>query len=187
MSLFHIEQSRWVYRADLVFYSAVSLVLAAALLGFGPRDHWALLLGLAAAGLASWSLAEYLLHRFVLHGVRPFSAWHAAHHKQPLALMGTPTVLSATLIALLVFVPAWWAGGLWVGSAFTWGLSTGYLGYGLMHHALHQPRSRFAWLRRRQLWHARHHGARHGPAHFGVTSAVWDHVFRSHQPEPCPP
>lgn len=187
MKFFHIEHSRWAYRADLGFYSAVSLVLAAVLLGFSPRDHRGLLLSLAAAGLASWSLVEYMLHRFVLHRVRPFSVWHAVHHQRPSALIGTPTLLSASLIALFVFLPGLWAGGLWAAWAITWGLSTGYLGYGLMHHALHQKRSRFAWLRRRQLWHARHHGARDDPAHFGVTSAVWDHVFRSHRTEPCPP
>lgn len=33
------------------------------------------------------------------------------------------------------------------------------------------------WLRQRRMDHAQHHGSGHGQAGFGVTNAVWDHVF----------
>ena len=53
----------------------------------------------ALAGAATWTFLEYVLHRFVLHGVAPFSDWHRQHHLRPLALICSPTVLSAALFA----------------------------------------------------------------------------------------
>jgi hypothetical protein len=64
------------------------------------------LVALALLGLVAWTLLEYALHRFVLHGLQPFRTWHAEHHRRPRALIGTPTILSATLIAALGGHPA---------------------------------------------------------------------------------
>jgi hypothetical protein len=57
---------------------------------------------------------------------------------------------------------------------------TGYLAYATVHHAVHHWHSDNAWLRRRKRSHALHHGGIHRPGNYGVTSAFWDHVCRSH-------
>ena len=130
-------------------------------------------------GLAGWTVIEYLLHRFVLHGLQPFSRWHAEHHSRPTALICSPTSLSASLITVLVFLPALALAGLWPACALTFGVLTGYLAYAVTHHATHHWRSEAAWLLRRKRWHALHHRASRPPGHYGVTSGFWDHVFGS--------
>jgi cyclopropane-fatty-acyl-phospholipid synthase len=98
-----------------------------------------------------------------------------------------------TLFAALVAAPSWWLLGAWPACALTFGLLTGYLAYGLTHHATHHALPgigrRSAWLARRRRWHALHHqahragsgGATAGSAlqagHYGVSSALWDHAF----------
>jgi cyclopropane-fatty-acyl-phospholipid synthase len=178
MGLFTLEHSSRAYRADFFLYGATVLLLAAYLLFEVPRSQWLQTTGLVLAGLAGWSLMEYLLHRFVLHGVQPFQGWHAEHHQRPTALICAPTILSAALIGMLVFLPALLLAGQWCACALTLGVLIGYLGYAVTHHATHHWRSDNAWLRQRKRWHAQHHHAR-APVCFGVTSGVWDRVFGS--------
>ena len=178
MGLFTLEHSKGAYRADFALYGTAVVVLAAFLLLDGPRAQRLQIVSFALLGLASWSAIEYALHRFVLHGMQPFQGWHAEHHQRPTALICTPTILSATLIATLVFLPALALGGLWRACALTLGVVTGYLAYSITHHATHHWRADTAWLRQRKRWHALHHHARE-PGCFGVTSAFWDHVFGS--------
>ena len=91
-------------------------------------------------------------------------------------MMGTPTLLSTSLIASLIFLPALLAVGFWRASALTLGMTAGYLAYALVHHATHHWRSRGPWMTRRKHWHARHH---HLAACYGVSSSFWDRVFGS--------
>lgn len=179
MGLFSLEHGRAAYKADFVVYGMAIVALALSLLIAERRGHWPLLLACTAGGLLSWSGIEYLLHRFVLHGLPPFSRWHAEHHARPTALIGMPTLASAALIALLVFLPMWALASLRVAGAFTLGVMTGYLAFGLTHHATHHGPHRNAWLARRQRWHALHHRSANPEGHFGVTSEVWDHVLGS--------
>jgi len=172
------------YWADFAVYGAAVAGLAALLVVAGPIGEGLDIVAWCLAGLAGWTLIEYFLHRVLLHGVQPFRGWHAVHHQRPMALIGTPTVLSAALVVVLVFLPAMWLGGLWRACAVTAGVLVGYLFYSLMHHAMHHWRTDITWLRRRKRWHASHHHDA-TPGCFGVTSGFWDHVFRSkHQARP---
>jgi cyclopropane-fatty-acyl-phospholipid synthase len=90
--------------------------------------------------------------------------------------MSTPTLLSISLVALLVFLPGLLAAGFWKASALTLGVTAGYLAYALTHHATHHWRSRSPWMARRKRWHARHH---HTAACYGVSCSFWDKVFGS--------
>lgn len=178
MSLFTIEHGKTAYRIDFAVYGSIVGVLAAVLLVAGPRDRqWEILVA-TLAGAFGWTFIEYALHRFVLHGLPPFSRWHAEHHDRPTALICAPTILSGTLIAGLVFLPAWLLADLWMACALTLGLLAGYLGYAVMHHATHHWRAGSDWARRRKHWHARHHHAS-APGCYGVTTAFWDRVFGS--------
>ncbi len=180
--LFSIEHSQTAYRADFALYGAASLGLASALLWAGPPGERLALTGLAAGGLVGWSALEYALHRYVLHGLQPFSRWHGEHHARPTALICAPTLLSATLIVVLVFLPALALGGAWPACALTFGVLTGYLAYAVTHHAVHHWHGQNAWLMRRKRWHALHHGTRADPGHYGVTTGVWDRVFSTAGP-----
>lgn len=176
MGLFSLEHGKLAYRADFVLYGSAMVLLGAALLGAAPPGHGWWLAACSAAGLAAWSGIEYGLHRFVLHGPMPFRRWHALHHTRPTALIGTPTLLTATLFLLLAFLPALVLSDLWTACALTLGLLAGYLVYGITHHALHHWRGDRAWLRSLKRWHAMHHRAAQ-PCCYGVTSPFWDHVF----------
>ncbi len=178
MTLLSLEHSKLVYRADFAFYGAAVIGLAGSLALGRPAAEWPVLAGLALLGTAGWTLIEYAMHRFVLHGLRPFSAWHALHHQRPTALIASPTLFSASLIAILFVLPAWLLTDAWRAAALTLGLLIGYLGYTITHHATHHWHIESAWLKRRKRAHALHHHLA-APAHFGVTTAFWDRLFGS--------
>jgi len=181
MEIFKLEHSQAAYRADFALYFvAVALLAAFVVSHAAPNLQWRGA-ALVMAGLASWSLIEYLLHRFVLHGVQPFRGWHEAHHARPHALICTPTLLSAALILVLVFLPAWSWGGLWQASALVLGVVAGYLAYAVIHHAMHHWRGRRGWLAGRKRWHALHHHASLQGC-YGVSSGLWDRVFATTPP-----
>jgi cyclopropane-fatty-acyl-phospholipid synthase len=179
MRLFTFEHGPWAYRADFALYGGAVVLLALLLALDAPAAGRSTLAALAALGIAAWTLAEYGLHRLVLHHVQPFARWHAEHHRQPQALICTPTVLSAALFVGGVWLPAWALGGTWPATALTFGVLCGYLAYTLLHHAVHHRPMRSPWLRERQRWHALHHrrGETGHHGHFGVTSGLWDRAF----------
>ena len=174
-----LEHSLLAYRADFVLYGvAVALLAAVLLLGTPLAQRLAVAIS-ALLGLCSWTAIEYAFHRFILHGLQPFKRWHAEHHARPMALICTSTILSATLIAVLVFLPALLLGNLWSAGGVTLGVLTGYLFYGITHHATHHWRASHPWLKQRKRWHALHHHVADHPVYFGVTSSFWDLVFGS--------
>jgi len=183
MALLTLEHSKTAYQVDMGIYAVASVALAAWLIIRGPREQLLQFMALAAVGLASWTLIEYGVHRFLLHGLEPFSTWHAEHHRRPTALIYSPTILGVVVIAALVFLPAWLLGGPWRAVAFTFGIVAGDLGYAVTHHVVHHWRAENAWIRRRKRWHALHHGSdlRLGrpPGYYGVTTSLWDYVFGS--------
>ncbi len=190
--LTRLEHSPGAYRADFYVYGALLLALGAVLLSGPPDRH---LIGWGVAGVLGWTLLEYLLHRFVLHGLPPFKRWHAEHHRRPTALIAAPTLLTATLFATLLMPPAVWWLGVGPAAALSFGLLSGYLGYGLIHHAIHSPMPSHTprlvrrWLLRRRLWHGLHHRRMHETpgsppsstmeGYYGVSNAFWDRVFRT--------
>lgn len=179
MAMFGLEHSRMAYGADFALHGVAVATLAAALMLAGPVDRWMPLASIAFAGLLAWTALEYALHRFVLHGVRPFSDWHGQHHLRPVALICAPTVLTALLFVVGVFLPALALFDVWIACAWTLGLLSGYLAYAVTHHATHHWRADSAWLKRRKRWHALHHHHTEQPAFYGVTTALWDHLFGS--------
>jgi sterol desaturase/sphingolipid hydroxylase (fatty acid hydroxylase superfamily) len=181
MGLFTLEHGTRAYRADFIFYGSAVTGLAGALVGDAllagtPAREGLVLAGLVGAGALAWTGLEYLLHRFVLHGLPPFSRWHAEHHRRPQALICAPTLLTAALFVLLIFLPAWWLAAPWHACALTLGVLAGYLGYAITHHAIHHWPARSAWLRERKHWHSLHHRAG-APACYGVSSGFWDRAL----------
>ena len=179
MGLLTTEHGKAGYLADFIVYAMASAALALLLAIVAPYQRRTELLVFALLGLAAWTLVEYLLHRFVLHGMQPFRAWHAEHHRQPRALIGTPKLLSSALIAALVFLPVLVLSDLWRASALSFGLLTGYMVYAVVHHATHHWRAEKGWLRRIKRHHALHHSPVAAASRFGVSSALWDVVFRT--------
>lgn len=161
---------------------AVALIVAGYLLGLAPVAVG----GWTAFGLLSWTLVEYILHRWVFHwepaGEKARQAiypLHRLHHDvQEWDRLVAPPLLAVPL--WLVFLGLFW---FWLGTPFIFpffgGFTIGYLGYDYIHFYTHfaRPRSRLGrGLRRR---HLQHHFA-WPDRWYGVSSPLWDFVFRTH-------
>ena len=141
--------------------------------------------GLFALGVLIWTLVEYTMHRCVFH-YEPRSGWgkklhflvHGVHHDYPQdsSRLVMPPVVSIPL-ALIFY-------GLFLGvfghlapAAFA-GLLFGYLCYDMIHYATHHlsmKRGMWLWLKQ---YHMRHH-YKDDHSGYGVSSPVWDYVFRT--------
>ena len=170
--------TKWGYHADFFLYPAI--VLAFSLHGLWREPAvlagaWVLA---AASGVVVWTLLEYLLHRVVLHQLVPFKRLHELHHSRPLDLIGTPIWISAVLFFVLWRALAQESPPV-IADGVTTGLLLGYLGYVVVHCAVHNLRARHGtWLFDAKRRHALHHHAR-VPCNFGVSTGLWDSVFGS--------
>lgn len=142
------------------------------------------LLGLGGIGI--WTLTEYWLHRLVFHwepdhalGRRLHFVIHGIHHDHPndkLRLVMPPAV-SIPLAALFLGAFALLFGTPHAYPLFG-GFLLGYLAYDYTHYYVHHfvPRSQLG--RRLREQHMRHHFQDHRFG-FGVSSPLWDAVFRT--------
>jgi sterol desaturase/sphingolipid hydroxylase (fatty acid hydroxylase superfamily) len=177
--VFSLEHSRAAYLADFALLYTSIAVLAAFLVATGTPGRLGEVVAFAVMGLGVWTLIEYVLHRFVLHGLQPFRRWHALHHRRQTDLIYAPTIVSVSAVTGLAFLSGWVLGDLSRACALTLGLLIGYVAYSITHHAVHHWSGGNAWLRRRKRWHSLHHRPSQPLGRYGVTTAFWDHVFRS--------
>lgn len=170
-------------RALVILYGSLMAALFSWGTSSGVPPLRALLL--TTAGLAFWTLLEYVLHRFVFHHT-PRSPrqmflgylFHGIHHAFPEDRLRwtLPLITSLPVAAALTTVSFLLLGA--AGGPFMAGVLLGYLAYDLLHYAIHRGpmRSRFGnYLRKRHLAH--HYGV--PERNFGVSSPLWDLVFRS--------
>lgn len=141
---------------------------------------------LAAGGIALWTLAEYWLHRKLFHwepdhpiGRRMHFIIHGVHHDHPndkLRLVMPPG--ASIPLAALFFGLFYLVFGLPTALPLFAGFLIGYLVYDYTHYYVHHfvPKSDFAKRLREQ--HMRHHFQDHRYG-FGVSSPLWDFVFRT--------
>jgi sterol desaturase/sphingolipid hydroxylase (fatty acid hydroxylase superfamily) len=172
-----MKMSKLGYFSEFLLFPP--LVLLAAWLAFrgsAPPQPviWAIVYG---GGLLGWTVIEYWLHRVLFHHAPILWRIHDLHHHSPQELIGTPAWASVVVAVIVFASPSWAALGFDLGTAATAGLATGYLWYVFVHYATHhwQPR-RNSYLYRARLRHARHHHLSQD-GNFGVTTALWDHVF----------
>jgi sterol desaturase/sphingolipid hydroxylase (fatty acid hydroxylase superfamily) len=128
------------------------------------------------AGLAIWTLIEYLMHRLAFHGFAP----HAEHHLNPgnRRYILAPLWLS-TSGACSLFGIFWLSSGSWEAAAsIVAGIIAGYLVYELIHLRIHSGKRGGPLLRALRKHHYYHHFASDRVC-FGVTSPLWDIVFRT--------
>jgi 4-hydroxysphinganine ceramide fatty acyl 2-hydroxylase len=141
---------------------------------------------LSLAGIFIWTFIEYILHRFVFHFV-PKQKWalrlhfifHGVHHDYPndlkrLVLPPSASIPLATGFFFLfnALLPANYIYGLY--PAFL----AGYLAYDMTHYAIHHFNFKFGIWKKIKQHHMLHHyqDPEHG---YGVTSDLWDKIFRS--------
>ena len=184
-------QSRFLDFFSRIHPSVPALIygpVIAALIVLGARDGQGALtvVALALAGLLLWTLSEYWLHRKIFHwdpdhpiGHRLHFIIHGVHHDHPndrLRLVMPPG--ASIPLAALFFGLFWLVFGLPTAYPLFAGFLVGYLVYDYTHYYLHHfvPKSDLGKQLREQ--HMRHHFQDHRYG-FGVSSPLWDVVFRT--------
>ena len=131
----------------------------------------------AAIGFCAWSLVEYFVHGVLGHRFRTFvSPLHWGHHREERAVFTTPVAwvpIAGVLAAVLV-----WGFGTGPGIAAWLGLLAGFLRYEAVHWRIHFREPRSARQERLRVHHLAHHH-RNPRAYHGVTTTLWDRVFRT--------
>jgi sterol desaturase/sphingolipid hydroxylase (fatty acid hydroxylase superfamily) len=147
------------------FTAPLFVVLALCIAPFHP--------GQTLAGLLGWSLVEYSMHRFVFHSL--YRREHWTHHRDVLAYIGISGWKTSSAYAGLLWL-AWLTD---LTSAFA-GLVVGYFCYISLHYVIHRPQH---WAYRFIPGLVANHDLHHRKGiekNFGVSSPLWDHVFRTH-------
>lgn len=148
------------------------------------------IVGLVIFGLFIWTITEYLLHRFVFHwelkseiGARIHFIFHGVHHDYPSdsRRLVMPPSVSIPLATLFYFLFRFLIGDVSVHPFFV-GFLIGYLFYDISHYAIHHfnMHSKF-WLAIKNH-HIKHHFQDPNKG-YGVSSPIWDYVFRTHYSE----
>ncbi|MGN6534023.1 MAG: sterol desaturase family protein [Ginsengibacter sp.] len=166
-----------------LYLPVIILLPYAAIHQFGFSVWFIALLFLA--GIFFWTFFEYIIHRFVFHWVsdnpsiqRISYVMHGNHHefprdKQRLFMPPVPSIIIASVVFLIFY--AFMSKNV---LAFFPGFLLGYLINGSMHYAIHAWNPPFKWMK--PIWRNHHlHHYKSEDKGFGVSSNIWDWVFRT--------
>lgn len=141
--------------------------------------------GLFLAGLAFWTLFEYILHRWIFH-YEPKSVWgqrlhfifHGNHHDYPsdTRRLVMPPIVSISLAAVTYFGMRSLLGTMI--DPFFAGFVLGYICYDTIHYASHHMAMKGPIGRIVKKHHLKHH-FKSPEQGYGVSSPIWDYVFRT--------
>jgi len=163
-----------------------SLVASTLALTNGPLDVMERVAWFSA-GVVLWTLLEYVLHRWVLHwracgpvGRALMDRLHVQHHHDPAdqSQVCMPLAFAAPGWALVCAVFILFGGNAHGSLLVTCGIALMMTIYDITHFSAHYMKPTNAWLE----WLKKHHMAHHfsdATRRFGVTSPIWDHVFRT--------
>jgi len=128
------------------------------------------------SGLVLWTPIEYVVHRYALHRMAP----HYQHHDEPtvVAYIFAPLWLSGGSAVILWGLLALATGSWQRGALVEAGTILGYLFYEAVHVRIHSAAAGGPILRALRKHHFYHHFADDTRC-FGVTSGIWDRIFRT--------
>jgi len=142
---------------------------------------------LFALGLFVWTLVEYIMHRFVFHYAPPDKPWaqrmhfvfHGVHHDYPSdakRLVLPPSVsIPLALGFYFLFNAILPANDIY---GFFPAFILGYLFYDISHYAIHHFNFKGSLWKKIKQHHMLHH-YQDPEKGYGVSSPLWDKVFRS--------
>lgn len=139
----------------------------------------------AATGVLTWTLLEYIIHRCMSHHRRfrrtPFAVEHIRHHIEGNYFAPSwKKAIFATIVAVVLSMPAIAITGTTIGITYVASLMTFYFMYELLHRREHTHAGIGPYGR----WARRHHFHHHfvdGRVNHGVTTPLWDLVFGTYQ------
>ncbi|CAM6088792.1 unnamed protein product [Calypogeia fissa] len=145
---------------------------------------------LLAYGVGVWTFLEYLLHRFLFH-MKTSSFWgntlhyllHGFHHKHP---MDGSRLVFPPAFASVICTGIWFLMGSWLAPypdklpVYAAALLS-YVTYDVTHYFLHFGTPFNDHSRRMKRYHLNHH-FKDQTNGYGITSTIWDWVFRTLPP-----
>jgi len=163
-------------------------VIAVALIYYGIIEKGfeaPLMVGLFVGGLFFFTFVEYIMHRYLYHipatserKKKISYTMHGVHHDYPKdkSRLAMPPVLSLIVVTVLFIIYRAVLGDYVFG--FLAGFLIGYSAYLAVHYSVHAFKVPNNFLK--VLWqhHSIHH-YRESDRAFGVSSPLWDHIFRT--------
>lgn len=164
------------------------IIVSTYLLSHGSLSHlvrvaWFVL------GVAMWTLLEYVLHRWVLHyraktalGRAVVDRLHEKHHVDPKdqSQVCVPFSLLLPLWLVMYGIIVLFGGGLYASLIFISGVALMMILYDITHFSTHYMQATHPYLQFVKKYHMTHHFVDAGKR-FGVTSPIWDWVFRTYK------
>lgn len=169
---------------------------AVALQTFSSSRPWT---GLAfgLAGVPVWTLVEYLFHRYVLHGRFPkrdgrigrflhdrLDPLHWEHHERPFDALHISGQLSDLLPVFIVAAPLSWLWPVYTAPVLLAGVVLCYVIEEWAHHSVHFYTFQNRYFQYLQRYHRYHHSPEGMESGYGLTSGLWDWIFRTQFPQP---
>lgn len=152
-----------------------------------PEMHVSSVIIVYSTGLVFWTFSEYVLHRYLFHWVSELKAvkrftfiLHGIHHEYPRDVRRVFMPPVPGTIFVLVFFCIFWIFMRNFVFAFLPGFLTGYFIYAYIHYLIHAKRP----FRRFKFWWSHHslHHYKYPDKAFGVSTPIWDYVFRTMPP-----
>lgn len=144
-------------------------------------------LSLFVLGGVAWTFMEYLVHRFVFHhiptstlGKALLNRFHIWHHQNPKddTQVCVPFAFSmpvwGVIFGMLFLIGGGWQGMFFVGCGLAFMTSC----YDIVHYRTHYLPAKGVIAKYLKAYHMSHHFKDHH-RQFGVTSPVWDFVFKT--------
>jgi len=196
-SVYKAEQAK-ISRGRLypltIFYTTYALIL----LVVGLRsEHPLIALAVFLSGIPVWTLVEYLFHRYVLHGRFPkhdsvigrflhdrLDPLHWEHHARPHDGMHISGVLKDIIPLFIVAAPVSFLFPLYTAPMLLAGVVQCYVIEEWVHHSVHFYNFKNPYFRYIKAFHRYHHTKPGMELGFGLTSGIWDVVFRTRFPRP---
>lgn len=163
-------------------------VIAVALIYYGIIEkgfETPIMVGLFAAGLFFFTFVEYIMHRYLYHipatserKKKISYTMHGVHHDYPKdkSRLAMPPVLSLIIATVLFIIYRAVLGDYVFG--FLAGFLIGYAAYLAVHYSVHAFKVPNNFLKILWQHHSIHH-YRESDRAFGVSSPLWDHIFRT--------
>ena len=163
-------------------------VIAVALIYYGIIEKGfeaPIMVGLFVAGLFFFTFVEYIMHRYLYHipatserKKKISYTMHGVHHDYPKdkSRLAMPPVLSLIVATVLFIIYRAVLGDYVFG--FLAGFLIGYAAYLAVHYSVHAFKVPNNFLKILWQHHSIHH-YRESDRAFGVSSPLWDHIFRT--------
>jgi sterol desaturase/sphingolipid hydroxylase (fatty acid hydroxylase superfamily) len=175
-------------------YSVLMFFLAA------RTAHPFLAVAFYLAGVPVWTLVEYFSHRYVLHGrfkksQKWYKKWykdlankyldplHWEHHERPFDGLHINGTLKDLLPLFAVAAPLSFLFPTYTLPMLLAGVVQSYVSEEWIHHCVHFYNFRSPYFKYMKKHHFYHHTSQGMTRGFGLTSGLWDVVFKTRFPE----